>query len=342
MHSIGGTTQSETDHMSEQNVSRKPRGFTLVELLVVIGIIALLIAILLPALQAARKQADRVKCLSALRQIGTAFNMYAVENAGWWPVANHFYSANTPAGAPPLRDKRYHDFIAKYLIGPQTIVDAAGVQHTSTDMNFNGTAMFPQKTTAAQYQDPFGTQWDPVWIGTVRDRNNVLWGCPSWRRANATQFNYGTHTGYAMNFYAKSPNDYQGSTDPTQAAGKAFYETRAYIIEAGHTAGSPRPGRYLKQTQWIKPADRALIVESIHGNMIIATGTLASGWLWEPDTATPFLAAPDLVNWSLDFNRHGKRDNGNKPLDPSMNMLFCDGHAGFVSSREAFRAIRFR
>ena len=60
-------------------------GFTLVELLVVIGIIALLISILLPSLAAAREQSKITVCSSNLRQAAAAFNMYAAENKGKLP-----------------------------------------------------------------------------------------------------------------------------------------------------------------------------------------------------------------------------------------------------------------
>src|SRR5258706_5261167 len=76
------------------SLHRRLRAFTLVELLVVIGIIALLIAILLPALSAARAQGMKLKCSANLRTLGQVIALYSNENKGWIP---RDYSWGDPA-----------------------------------------------------------------------------------------------------------------------------------------------------------------------------------------------------------------------------------------------------
>ncbi|HZZ44571.1 MAG TPA: prepilin-type N-terminal cleavage/methylation domain-containing protein [Tepidisphaeraceae bacterium] len=99
------------------------RAFTLVELLVVIGILGLLLALLLPALNKARAKADELQCASILRQWGQAFHIYAVEYRGFIPhsgdeTRNAFFFLNKNDPSEPENECCYIDVLPPLLHRP--------------------------------------------------------------------------------------------------------------------------------------------------------------------------------------------------------------------------------
>src|ERR1700751_5805177 len=88
-HGRKSSTSTESD-----KPMRRCRAFTLVELLVVIGIIALLISILLPALSKAQQQAQQTVCMSNMRSLGQAVAIYQAENKGAFPSLGANWTGN--------------------------------------------------------------------------------------------------------------------------------------------------------------------------------------------------------------------------------------------------------
>lgn len=308
--------------------------FTLVELLVVIGIIAVLIGVLLPALSRARSQAGALKCASNLRQIGVTFQLYAMENKGYWPVTKcspaNPYTLNgaTFTSSNPIY---WQNFLAKYVTKAQV---GTGITSSNTGDQDNAT-------------------------------KSVLWGCPSFEGfivgITVSTTNIGSqtgpintiYTGYGMNLDPHYPKAPALSSPPFTFEDQPA--DRAYEPKGVTSTGQ---GTWFKAKEWTRPTERCLIADA-RAYSIDCRRPPTGGNL--PDAVAPQHQDSMMTYWSnnagyannqttICIYRHGKNPQA---IDSDtfgvgggriqFNILYCDGHvATCVHGSDAYRGVRMK
>jgi len=195
----------------------KHRGFTLIELLVVVAIIALLIALLLPSLAAARHQAKTVTCSANMRSIGIMFAMYAGEY-GRYPIATTTF-ANYPGDGPGA------DWAGELL--------AAGLiqEYFQVSLAPSGIGVFAWQNPAPNFHTPklFCPEYDS--FGPISDAS---WSTAGYFRI----FSYGMPCTNGISTAAVGGMPIGGNTVGNYTSGTPFVWVRPQqVVQPGDTVG---------------------------------------------------------------------------------------------------------
>lgn len=167
---------------------RRPPAFTLIELLVVISIIALMVAILLPALTKAREQAKQIKCLSNTRQIVIGLASYAMDNDGLYPA---LFGGTAQRSWGSYATSKSGSLIGSGLLQTQGYINTWEVFYcpSRSDTDWPGVRVLDRSTyiTANGYQVPNATCYNyRGWLEPPRGNGTLDWSEPTVARMAVT------------------------------------------------------------------------------------------------------------------------------------------------------------
>jgi prepilin-type N-terminal cleavage/methylation domain-containing protein len=184
------------------NMKGSKGAFTLIELLVVIAIIAILAAILLPVLQRAQEKARLTKCINNLKQIGTAFFIYANENADSYPTVNasgafggpigdgNGYTGDGPSGLTPAQYRPLNDIVSH---------SGAGWASTNTPA---ASTVFACPDDKGEYIDETGE----TWASPPNETCFLMYGCSYFDQQGCNGFGVECVTGKANSLTDRTPD----------------------------------------------------------------------------------------------------------------------------------------
>ena len=281
------------------------RAFTLVELLVVIGIIAVLVSILLPTLRSVRRQANLVQCSSNMKQLSMSMLMYIQDNKGRFPAAEFF----PIAGAYPYGWGWANELVA------QNYIKAPGLSvykfPGDTAKKFNRSNVF---------RCPEGIDEDSGFNGQAGDyptdpRNNA----PRVTQDSGCQARgFGIASWYQLNCRNTSAsNAVAASTFDPAIPGKGARITPFM----GFQSGSTNNMALIKDAPW----QRNLSMVKRGAELLMIVEASDQNWYNQADPS-------GKNNWLPRLGaRHGKKTADG--LNAWTNMAFFDGHVGLYESK---------
>lgn len=299
-------------------------GFTLVELLVVIGIIGLLISILIPTLAKAREAARSVQCLSNIRQITNATIMFANDRGGWMPTCadKSIRRFDPPRNFPAMADSDPQiTSPADWIVWNRKLDPFSGRVVSVPVMNITYSSLTKYLGATVVYTT------DQVEANRTNEKLEAIFRCPSDNvasRSSEADTSHGSYRySYAMNSMYSNPIRTVANTyDPGQ----------------NHPRGKRIDGTFNGKFGSIRNAsEKVLFVCQDEKTLDDGSYTPAPfGWV-DVNATLPI----DVVS-----SRHQNKTKKAKSLmfrneryeDALGNVGFADGHAGIFGRKDALRA----